>query len=506
MNIKYRAFSSTALTLALLSPALQLKAGPLDDAIISDPNHNPTQFEIEAAAANQQTYDELALLGCQDININGDLLDGCPDLDTFLVWENVRHLVHTANDILGAGPTLFSLNPGSGAEGLGFALRWSAAEEFAAQGNATGDFSSNQLSGLSSRLSALRAGATGFSIGNYGGVNTGVYAYLPNNSKAIGGSAGDDSAWSRLGGFVNFSFSSGEQDQSPNDAAYDYDADTISAGVDYRLNSEWVIGSTFAYSYHDIAFNQAISISEGYIEMDAWSIMPFALWQKDDWFASLSAGLQLIEFTSDRYIRYPSNNVIVHPVNTRALSSNDAEALSASGSAGYTWRPKKMQAFSLEPSITLNMQKITIDGYTENDIENDGFNFIVDEQKIDSMETAIGIKAQYVFSNRFGVFIPFADLQFYAEHETDDETIDALYANASGSISNASKFRITSDGAEADYKVFSFGVSAVVRGARQKNFGEPAGGGIQLFIKVSQLEDVKDYTQDTLTLGGRYEF
>src|SRR5690606_19273533 len=46
--------------------------------------------------------------------------------DAFHVYLNARELVHTANELQGSGPTVSSL--GLDLEGLGLALRWTAAE------------------------------------------------------------------------------------------------------------------------------------------------------------------------------------------------------------------------------------------------------------------------------------------------------------------------------------------------------------------------------------------
>ena len=80
--------------------------------------------------------------------------------DTFHVYLNARELVHTANELQGSGPTVASL--GLDQEGLGLALRWTAAEELSAQGAMATDIANGQLSTLAGRLTALRFGATGF--------------------------------------------------------------------------------------------------------------------------------------------------------------------------------------------------------------------------------------------------------------------------------------------------------------------------------------------------------
>ena len=125
--------------------------------------------ERAAAQANQTVFEAL------DESCNpGSVLDQIPSpaapppgatctADQFFVYLNSRELVHTANEIRGqGGATVASL--GVDQEGLGTALRWTAAEEYAAQGSMATEFANGQLSSLAARMSALRFGAVGFGV------------------------------------------------------------------------------------------------------------------------------------------------------------------------------------------------------------------------------------------------------------------------------------------------------------------------------------------------------
>jgi hypothetical protein len=118
--------------------------------------------------------------------------------DAFFVYVNARELVHTANEIQGQGPTIASL--GLDQEGLGLALRWTAAEELAAQGSMATQFANGQLSSLAARLTALRFGVTGFGT-------TALYNRLRRQSPMLAQAGGGDAApteeYSPWGGFLN---------------------------------------------------------------------------------------------------------------------------------------------------------------------------------------------------------------------------------------------------------------------------------------------------------------
>ena len=76
----------------------------------------------------------------------------------------MRELVHTARDLSNVigEPNGYSLQ--TDLEGLGFALRWTAGEEFSTQESMSDSFVNGQLSGLSSRITALTRGLKGFAL------------------------------------------------------------------------------------------------------------------------------------------------------------------------------------------------------------------------------------------------------------------------------------------------------------------------------------------------------
>lgn len=456
------------------------------------------ELERNAAIANQKAYDDLKAAGCTDSQRGAT--DTCGGAN-FVVWQNVRELVHTANDLMGNDPNGNSFNStefslGLDTEGLGFALRWTAGEEFSTEGSMTDSFASGQLSGLSSRITALRQGAKGFFLSG-----------LPVNGVYSGMNAGDapaEDAWSRLGGFINGSFTYGSQGASVREDAFDFDGSEINGGLDYRLDDHWVVGALFGYQKQSIDFDSRLSIVDGGVEMTGYSILPFALYQSDKWFASGSIGYQSASFDTTRSIRYPSLNPDTENVDTKALSSNDAQVFILNSSLGYTF--SITPNFVIEPSVEVNFQDVAIDAYAEEDINNKGFNFLVDAQKIQSLETVFGLRSQYTFSNSYGVFAPFVQASFYGQQKDGGQTINAAYGEVNQVLNEASQFSLPTNNPEKDYRIYTLGISAVVRGASQKSLGAAANGGIQVYLSYRTVENIGNYTQTIIAGGVRYEF
>ena len=467
-----------------------------------------SELEEQAAISNQQVYDELKALGCTDTQVGATA--SC-DAGAFRVWGGVRELVHTANELNNTvgGSTLFSLD--SDLEGLGFALRWTAGEEFSTQESMSDSFVNGQLSGISSRITALTRGMKGFALAsNYfpgiSGETLLASDVLWLEGQKGGGASGDtDTVLSPWGGFLNASYTYGDQDASDFEDAYDFVGYAYSGGVDYRFSPSWVAGVAMGYSEQDIAFDANKSIVEGTVDMTAYSLMPFLLFQADDFFATASAGYQIAEFETERFIRYPSFNPNVSNADTVAVSDNDADIITVTGSVGYTYTPSRFRMLSIDPYLSVNYQRTTIGEYTEQDIKNDGFAFTVDKQSLESIESVLGFRVQGVASFAWGVLVPFMDAQFFTEHNTNDHKISALYADANDSLTDAAQFTLETNGTEQSYNIYAVGLSAVVRGTTYTT-GNGAAGGIQIYFSYRSIENIQDYTQHIIAGGARYEF
>lgn len=142
-----------AAILSSFPAAVLAQSAPVTGSLVDIANAGGfNALERAAARANQASYNLLAGSCANGVG------ESCSQSD-LVVFRNTRELVETANELLGSGSTQFSL--GVDAEGLGFALRWTAAEELAGQGSSTTKFAASQLSALSTRLAVLRWGVSG---------------------------------------------------------------------------------------------------------------------------------------------------------------------------------------------------------------------------------------------------------------------------------------------------------------------------------------------------------
>jgi outer membrane autotransporter protein len=457
-------------------------------------------IEIAAARANQAVYDQLTtpLSGQQtgrcDPLLRVDPGEGACSGEVFRVFDRVRHLVHTANQLTGEGPTTFSLNVDRAR--LGRALRWTAAEELAAQGSSATRFAGSQLNSLASRLSALRFGARGFKV---------VQAFSePDDRFAAtehvhgGGASADDIGIARRwGGFIDGSVGYGRQDDTTNLAvpgsedAFDYDGVDVTGGVDYRFGARTVVGAIFGYTKRSIDFDSAVSVVDASIDANGESALVYALWEGNSLYVSASLGTQMLDHDLRRRIAYPSFNPLVAPVDETALSSTDSRSLLASFNVGYQWR---RGGFSLEPYLRGEFQSIDIDGFSERDAN--GFDFTYGDQTIESFDAAAGVRAQFVFTPSFGIAIPFVRAEIHHDLADERRTIDAVYSGIIGTAGEqgAQNFAVATDDPDDEFYVGAIGFSLVFK------------HGVQAFLQYQQTFELAHIHDRTIAGGVRFEF
>ena len=455
------------------------------------------ELETQAAIAALSTYDRLIENeGCFD-SFSSDPGEGqgspCTG-QTYILFSNVREIIHTANELTNDGPTAESL--GADLEGLGFALRWTAGEEYAAQGSLSSDFVGGQVSSVATRLTALRAGARGFSV--IGVANSHDYNDgLATATGVLGSGASADGDYGRWGGFINYDFGNGDREATGLEDAFDFDNSQITLGMDYRVNDRWIVGMVLGISEQELDFDGSQSIVEGGMEAEGTSLMPFVMYQQDSWFVSTSLGLQQMTFDTERAIRYPAE---FSSVNALTVSSTDADMTSLFVETGYTFQKRK---FAFEPFVNFKYSDINVDEFIEDDVNDDAFDLVVQSQNINSLEYTLGAKIQYTFTPSFGVFIPYLTVEIVNQTDDAPRVVKAYYAQDS---SGETAFNVPTEALDSSYFMVTYGVSSVIRGGRQSKAGGSVGGDIQAFINHRSLQGLEGYTSNLYSLGIRYTF
>jgi outer membrane lipase/esterase len=442
-------------------------------------------LERQAAIANDSAYTKLQpICGGQSEAPTGAAAS-CTG-NTLTLFNRLRELEDNANELLAnRGETQYSLRLDP--EGMSEALRWTAPEEYAAQGSMASKFVNSQASVLTNRFSALRFAAQGIPLAD--GVSMGAggngfsYAY---NGGAPGGSAGADSApFSRWSIFANGGFGSGDKNPTTFEDAFFFDSTEVSAGADVRLTNRLVVGILFGHTEKRIDFNAARSIVDGSIRGNGQSAIAYVQYDADSLFANVSLGWQHLSLATRRRITYPSNNSDVPPVDVTSLSNTGSTALIATLGAGYSFHYKGLTA---EPYANLQNVTTHISAFTEH--SDDGFDIYTSSQSIQSLEGAVGLRTQYAILNPLGVIVPYLYGEYRHQFRDGSRNIASGYTGDGG----GTDFVLPTDEPAKHYYVVGAGGSVVLK------------HGLQGFMQYARVLDYTNYTDHTVSGGVRWEF
>lgn len=436
-------------------------------------------LELASAQANDAAWSNLQSTCPNEV---------CSDTSTQKLYDELHDLEDNADELLGRGETQDSLHLAG--QGMAAALRWTAPEEYAAQGSLTTNFANSQVSLLSQRFAALRFAAQQVRLAQGDSAQPTDGWSFASLGTALGGAAGadDTASFSRWSVYVNGGYGSGSKQPTTFEDAFDFDSTQISAGIDLRLTNRWVVGVFAGHSEKRLNFNSELSTADGGVRGNGQSAFVYAQLEGDAAYLDMSVGVEHLSLSMDRSITYPSNNPSIPSVSDEALSHTGATSLIGTLDTGYTfhWR-----ALSAEPYLDGQYVHTRIGSFTEHDAE-PGFDFAfaVGSQSIPSLEVAAGLKLECVLSGRLGVFIPY----IYGErrHQFLDRSRDIASSYAAGG--GGLDFALPTDEPSRNYYVAGAGASIVLP------------HGFQAFAQYLRTVDYTDYTDHVVSGGIRWEF
>lgn len=432
-----------------------------------------TQAQSNAAIAVETLFNEL-----------GARIDAGETLSDkeLALYEGAKEIVHTGNQILN---TLFgqslpiedSLN--LSAEGFAAVLQWVTHEEIGAQGKMTSEALGAQTANIGARIDALRMGARGFQVAWH------QQAYPYGNPYQGGNAGAEGNLLSNWGTFLNGGYTIGDRDPTDREDAFEFDAWSLTAGVDYRLHPSLIVGAALGVIQGKVDFDGSKSIVAGEIETDSWLLTAFSAYEWQQFYADASLTYGQTDFDMERRISYPSNNVLIAATNKLALSNTDADQLSVTVQGGYI---AHHNSWTFGPTAALDYVTTNIDGYSETNA--DEFNLTVKGQSIDSFTTRLGGRVQYAANQSWGVLVPQLDLEWIHEFENDAREIAAKFAD---DVTDT-YFNVITDDPDANYFIATVSVSLVMQ------------NGLQAFVSYKTPLGLDDISSDYFAGGARLEF
>ena len=361
----------------------------------------------------------------------------------------------------------------------------------------TVEFAGPQVATVTGRMQALRAGTVGGLAlqMNTQPVEPVYYAGPVTDLPADTASSASNSIWNhgRLGIFVNGSLGTGSRDQSEYEPGFDYDAYSITAGIDYRFTNNLVIGTALGY-----AFSEAdIDNDGGNIESDGYGASLYATYYISEFYIDLIGVYGKKDYSTVRNVDYSivefgggGTTVVDQTFN----GDPDAQEYGFSAGVGYSFFK---WGFTLQPYGQLSYLDTDIDGYSEsldraNTDAGFGLALAFDDQEITSLISSLGARLAYTVNTSLGVIVPHVSFDWQHEYENDSRNITARFVNGIDDVDNL--IVIPTDDPDRDYYRLGAGCSAVLP------------HGMSAFASYETLIGLADISSHLVTIGMRYEF
>jgi len=332
---------------------------------------------------------------------------------------------------------------------------------------------------IGGRLAALRAGSRGFQIAGLG--NFPLPINLASVSDPIGGAAGDDAdTWSRLGGFVNGSFNTGEVGAEANQFGYNFNNGSINFGVDYRLLDELVIGTAFTYMRSESGFAN----NGGSLDSNHYTGAIYGTYNPtDNLYFDAIASFGGLNYDTSRHIQYSVPGDIV---NTDAKGTSGGNQYSVSLGTGYNYATGQ---WLLNPYAKVNYIKLDVDGFSETGGNGWGMQFA--DQSVESVTTTLGSQIAYTASMSWGVLMPNVHGEWHHQYKDGSRNIAVRLL---GDTTSGLSFDTVTTAPDRNYFTVGTGVSGTFA------------HGFSAFFNYDALVGYRNVDSHMFTLGTRIEF
>ncbi len=335
----------------------------------------------------------------------------------------------------------------------------------------------SQLSNIGQRMAQLRAGISGFSVADLE-LNNGSEV-LPFSMLAYqGDEQAAQSFVSPWGFFINGSLSAGDYQYADEVSdGFDFDSDSISAGIDYRFSNKFVLGSAIGYSQMSSQTGAGVTM-----ESEGLSFNLFGLFTPTEKFyidTRFSFANPEIKQTRREFFE-----LIDAIVDIEAIGRTDSKQMTAAISAGYGYQ---LGAWQLSPYLGVEYIDNELDQYTETGAN--GLNLFYANQDFESLRYNLGFNLSRAISTSKGVISPQVSWQY--NREDQDGGIMAMRLI---NMPNDELFNVETNFTENTSSQASIGVTWVMA------------NGKMLYLRYQEIFGLSNFDQYTISFGGRFEF
>lgn len=382
-------------------------------------------------------------------------------------------------------------------------LQAMAPEEVIAQGTSIMETSNTQFSNITARLASLRGSATNISQRPYAlhleqpDLPFTLVASTAPVALAADREPAEAASLSKFGLFVNGTYGFGDKDATLRESGFDFHTFWVTAGGDYRLNRNVILGVALGYMATDVD----LDLDGGASDVNGYSVSVYGTyWVTDRFYIDSIVSVGWQDYDIERSIRYsipglnpdgsPTGSTTV--VDQTARGDSDAVWYAFSVGAGYDFN---VGSFTFGPFARLNYLKADIDGYreeTDNTAAGYGLLLDVGSQDVVSLATVLGGEVSYAVSTPWGVLLPQLRLEWEHEFENDSRTISASFIE-DPTPNSEWQMQLQTDDPDRDFFRLGLGLSGTFR------------GGVSGFVQYETVFGFADVTAHNVALGVRVE-
>jgi uncharacterized protein YhjY with autotransporter beta-barrel domain len=283
-----------------------------------------------------------------------------------------------------------------------------------------------QFNNLNTRLAELHQGASGLSIGGLSfsedgrGLPLAMLGDLFRKDPKQDDEVGKDFA--RWGFFATGMIDRGGYDATAVGPGFDYHNASLTAGVDYRFNADFVAGVALGYNANHSSLDQ----NAGKADVDSYSLNGYFSWYRGDYYIEGSIVTDWLNYDLNRNIVYQIDSLSgngLTSINQTATASPNGHQSSLSLSIGKDFNRK---AWSFSPYLRGVWSHLSLDGFSETmsdpNAPGAGLGTSVAGRSLTSELGVLGGRVSYTTSYDWGVLIPNAVLEWNHEFRNDPQT------------------------------------------------------------------------------------
>lgn len=302
------------------------------------------------------------------------------------------------------------------------------------QSQMSNNVQSSQSTNLTARMTALRAGVQGISLGGVGIVNDGKALSLATLGDVFRKDPTQDSEagaeFARWGFFANGMITRGNFSANESRPGFDFSGASLTAGVDYRFNDNFVAGVALGYNND----SSDLDLDAGKLDVNGYSVNGYFVWYHgNDFYLQGSLEFNQLDFDLRRNIIYQIAAIDgsggTTTVNQVAKASPGGNQESFNLTLGRDFNNGAMQ---FSPYLRGTWSHLSLDGFSEAiDSSGAGFGLAtqVDSRSRTNQIGVLGALFSYTASENWGVLVPNARLEFNHDFKTDPQVVVSRFVS-----------------------------------------------------------------------------